>query len=245
MGVIKTPEEVTAIREALVVTTGAFALVEAILQESSIDDALIRYQGNVLTSEYLTNVVAQYFSERGYQTPEGMIIASGTATAEPHHPGEGPVMPHAPIVVDLFPQHLASGYFADVTRTYCKGEPSKALVRAYDAVMSAYTSSLHAVQPGAVACDVHQVACEVFLDAGYAIGNRGFVHALGHGLGQQVHEPPKLGRHDDTELTPGMVLTIEPGLYYPEWGGIRLEDTILVTDTGYENLTALPFRFVL
>ena len=235
---VKTQNEIDAITHSLEVTKGAFNIVEAILQTATVSDAHLVYQGDTLTSEYLHEQVAAYFAAHNFLTPKGSIIASGTDTAEPHHAGSGPIRPGTPIVVDLYPQDTKSGYYGDITRTYVKGEPSVELVKMYAAVAAAHAESMALVRGGVVAGTLHHHACEVLLAAGYHVSKEhGFVHSLGHGLGQEVHELPKINTDSETVLEPGMVITIEPGLYYKNIGGIRIEDTITVTETGFQNLT--------
>jgi Xaa-Pro aminopeptidase len=163
--------------------------------------------------------------------------------------GSGPIAPNEPIVLDLFPKDRESGCYADMTRTFVVGDPPEELVEYQRLVKEALDKSIEALKPGAVGRDVFQVACDVFHQAGYPtqlskedgeVLDRGFYHGLGHGVGLEVHERPWLSRDPGT-LKAGDVVTIEPGLYRPEFGGCRLEDLVLITDDGPENLTQYPY----
>ena len=110
----------------------------------------------------------------------------------------------------------------------------------YNAVQKAQEEGMRAIAPGKKTSDIHKICAEILLDAGYDVGDKGFIHNTGHGVGLEVHEEPRLGERVEYELVPGNVITIEPGLYYPEIGGIRIEDDILVTKDGFENFTTFP-----
>jgi len=245
MTMLKTPAQIQAIREAVQVTEAAFTRIVAVLKESAIVGDLVYYRGAVLTSEYLHTVTAEHFAANDYITPEGMIISSGHDAAEPHHVGAGQIRPHTAIVVDLFPQSKKTGFYADITRTYVKGEPIPKLAAMYEAVLSAHHIALAMVVPGMVAKDLHSAAVRIFIEAGFDVTKeKGFVHSLGHGLGTAVHEAPKINQTSQTLLEAGMIITIEPGLYYKDIGGIRIEDTVLVTNAGCECLSVLPYLWL-
>jgi Xaa-Pro aminopeptidase len=129
------------------------------------------------------------------------------------------------------------GYKSDLTRILVTGKIRPKLERLYRLVFAAQRRGIEAVRPGALCRDVDAAARRVIEDAGY--GER-FGHGLGHGIGLDIHEGPRLKPDADTELQPGMVITIEPGVYLPGWGGIRIEDDVLVTRDGGEVLTSLP-----
>ena len=236
----KTPDEAEAIRSSVQKTEKAFALIEKILRESVIKGNSIFYSGAILTSEFLKKEVERLLFEEDMISEEGIIISSGLQTAIPHHPGKGAIKPHEPIVCDIFPRSRATRYFADVTRTFVKGTPTEELRKMYEAVRKAQKEGIEAVAPGKKASDIHKIWVEVLLDAGYDVGDKGFIHNTGHGVGLEVHEEPRLGEKAEYEFVPGNVITIEPGLYYPEIGGIRIEDDILVTKDGFENFTTFP-----
>lgn len=241
----KSSQEIAHIRTALGVTCDAFKLIEKILSDSKIAGDSLLYNGEVLTSEFLKREVDAFFYENQMEDTEGMIISSGKQASMPHHKGSGPIFPHQTIVCDLFPRHRESGYFADMTRTYAKGSPSPQVSEMYDAVKKAQDKAFELIRPGAKAKDIHNAAAQVIKDAGFDVGEKGFIHSLGHGLGLDLHERPNIGANSDDTLEAGNVITIEPGLYYAELGGVRLEDVVAVTGGGFENLMNYPRDFVI
>lgn len=235
---IKSAQEVVAIRESLHRTHAAFECVERMLRESTIQSDTIVYRGEVLTSERIKQEVERIMLDRDLVNTDGIIISCGAHAAIPHHPGSGPLRPHQTIVCDIFPRHRASGYYADMTRTYVKGSPSPDITRMYDAVRTAQERAITAVRDGARTAEIHALCVDAFETSGfYTNEDGGFLHATGHGLGLDVHEAPAVTGGSPTTLTEGNVITIEPGLYYPELGGVRLEDVVHVTVSGCENLT--------
>lgn len=242
---LKTQEEVKAIKQSLQKTHSAFRLIEKILKASVIKNKKIKYQGKVLTSEFLKLAVESLLLKMGMVNSEGIIVSSGCQTAIPHHPGQGPILPHKTIICDIFPKSKATGYFADMTRTYVKGSPSDQILKLYETVRKAQAAGKKAVRPGARGGEVHQVCSQVFEREGYEVGDKGFIHGAGHGLGLDIHEGPNLKPGLETKLQIGNVVTMEPGLYYPKLGGVRIEDVLLVTKDGNENLTNYTNNFIL
>ncbi len=248
----KTKEEIIFIEECLAHTKLAFKVIENILRKSKISarggSALGRkvyYKNKILTSEFLKQEAEKALVEKGMFDLLGMIISTGKQTAIPHHDGAGPILPHQPIVCDIFPRHRKSGYFADMTRTYVKGKPMPEIQKIYDAVLAAQRAAMKKIRPGVPAKEIYDAAAELILRAGYDIGERGLVHGLGHGVGLDIHEKPNLKPNSEDILEAGNVITVEPGLYYPNLGGVRLEDMALVTKTGCKNLTNHPRRLII
>ncbi len=241
----KSRAEVEHIRESLRWTCAAFERIENILHESKIKEDSLVFRGEILTSEVLKREVERILFDCDMEDAEGMIISSGYQAAMPHHEGAGPIRPRTSIVCDIFPRNRTSGYFADMTRTYVKGAPPERLSKMYDAVAKAQDAAFKVIKAGVRASDAHAAAEKVIQEAGFDVGpfgqtqgrDQGFIHGLGHGLGLDVHEAPSVGPHSRTILGAGTVITVEPGLYYPEWGGVRLEDVVVVTEQGCENLT--------
>jgi Xaa-Pro aminopeptidase len=165
--------------------------------------------------------------------------------------GSGPIQKGASIVIDIYPRSKTTGYFADMSRTVCIGPASPELRKMYAAVLEAQTLGISMVKLGAHCGDIHAAVAHVFSDAGYLTSGKGrefpfaegFVHGLGHGVGLEIHEAPRISRNSTDVLEEGDVITIEPGLYYKGIGGIRLEDMLLVTAQGAENLTNFPKIF--
>ena len=167
------------------------------------------------------------------------IVAAGPRGALPHARATGsPIGGHAAVLIDWG----ASGrlYKSDLTRVLVTGKISPKLQRLYGLVLNAQEQAIAAIRPGALTCDVDQVARQIIAEAGFA---RAFGHGLGHGIGLEIHEGPRLAANTTVVLKAGMVVTVEPGIYLPGWGGIRIEDDVLVTRTGHEVLTRVPKRW--
>jgi Xaa-Pro aminopeptidase len=163
------------------------------------------------------------------------IVAAGIRAALPHaHPGAAKIAPGM-ILIDM--GAFCEGYASDMTRMVHIGAADSIYKRAYKAVLEAQLAAIAAVRPGSTAAAIDRVARRTLKQYGL---DREFVHSTGHGLGLEIHEVPRLGKSDKTKLAPGMTITIEPGVYIEGWGGIRIEDTVLVTKTGCEILTPTP-----
>ena len=205
--------------------------------------------GGDVTSESLRAEAMRAFTEAGAIVPDIVIVSHGEQTLSGHEPGHGPVAPGEPIVVDLYPQDPESGCFADMSRTFCIGEPPAELVEMQRLCREALDRVYAAIRPGVLGKDLHRIACDVFEEAGHPtqltkqpgqVLDEGFFHGLGHGVGLEVHELPHLGR-TGKELVAGDVLAVEPGVYRKGFGGCRLEDLVLVTDDGCELITDFPY----
>lgn len=207
-----------------------------------------RVDGEPLTSELVKRAITQAFMAHDCVGDE-FIVSHGAQSAIGHDMGSGEIRPGEPIVIDVWPKDAATACFADMTRTFCLSDVPDEL-RAYHRVArEALDRSLAAIKEGVKGSDVFAVSCEPFHDAGYKtmlnkapgeVIETGYFHSLGHGVGLEVHEQPSLGRVGD-ELRAGDVVTIEPGMYRRGWGGCRLEDLVLVTREGAENLTQYPY----
>ena len=205
--------------------------------------------GGDLTCEDLQSEALQAFSEAGVIAPDMVIVSHGAQTAVGHEPGHGPIAEGEAVIADLYPQDPVSGCYADMTRTFCLGEPPEELVRYHALVKEALDLAVGAVRPGIQGRELHRIVCELFQEHGFPTQlnkdpgkplEDGFFHSLGHGVGLEVHELPGLGRTGE-ELVSGDVLAVEPGLYRKGFGGCRLEDLVLVTDDGAEVLTNFPY----
>ena len=143
----------------------------------------------------------------------------------------------------------ASGYWGDMTRTFLKGKAPKSVMRAYNAVKKASETAMSMIRAGVIAADVHIAASETMAGLGFQTGRGrdgmpcGFIHGLGHGVGLEIHEGPRVSPLNRKPLQSGNVISVEPGLYYPEWGGIRLEDLVVVTKDGYRNFNSMEKEF--
>lgn len=169
------------------------------------------------------------------------IVATGNRSALPHaHPSARPLGGNELLLIDM--GATVGGYSSDMTRMAFAGTPPKRIRDLYRAVLEAQLAAIDAVRPGVTASKVDAAARSVLKK--HAL-DREFLHSTGHGLGLEIHEPPRIGKRDKTKLQPGMAITIEPGAYLAGLGGVRIEDTVLVTGTGCEVLTPTPKELVL
>jgi Xaa-Pro aminopeptidase len=178
--------------------------------------------------------------------PAHTIVACGREGADPHNVGHGPIRAGQPIIIDIFPRVTATGYWGDMTRTFVKGKASAEIRRLYETVRAGQRIGLERVMAGADGADIHRRISAFFAAQGYATGLKrgrqvGFFHGTGHGVGLEIHESPRLSQRGDV-LVAGQVVTVEPGLYYPQLGGVRLEDMVVVREGGCQNLTRHPCR---
>jgi len=244
----KTATELRGIRKAQKACEAALDVARDLLRRAEANGAGLQVDGEPLTSERIKRSIEDVFADHDVEGGE-MIVAHGPQTAVGHDMGSGQIKPNEPIVFDLFPKDKETGCYADMTRTYVVGEPSSELREWYGLVKQALDRSTAGVKPGVNGRALYELVCDIFHDAGYKtqlnkepgeVLEDGFFHGLGHGVGLEVHELPSMGRigHD---LVPGDVVTIEPGLYRSGYGGLRLEDLVLVTDDGYEVITDYPY----
>ena len=206
-------------------------------------------QGGGVTCEELRAEALRVFTEQGLIAPDLVIVSHGPQTAVGHEPGFGPIEPGEPVVVDLFPRDAETGCYADMTRTFCIGEPPEQLVEQHALCLESLERVYAAIRPGIAGSELHRISCEPFEAAGYPtqltkkegeVLDEGYFHSLGHGVGLEVHEQPSLGRVGE-ELVEGDVIAIEPGVYKKGFGGCRLEDLVQVTADGCERLTDYPY----
>lgn len=242
---IKTSQEIQAIRDALVRTQHAYTHIEEVLRNSKIEGDTIVMNGEPLTSEMFKKEVEQILLSHDMSNDEGIIISCGPHAAIPHHRGTGLIRPHQTLVCDIFPRNRETGYFADMTRTYVKGTPSDEIKKMYAAVLEAQERAIEQVKPGVAMGDVHQGCVDMFVGKGYHVGDKGFTHGTGHGLGLDIHEFPSVRSKNTSVFELGHVVTIEPGLYYPDIGGVRIEDVVVVTDDGCQNLTEYHKEYII
>ena len=243
---VKIQSEIAAITAAHQKVHRAFARIEQILADALVAGSQIIYQNAPLTSERVKQEVERVLLEENLLLDAGMIISSGPQAAMPHHEGSGELLANQTIICDLFPRDRSSDYYADMTRTYVKGEPADKVTRMYDATRVAQEAAFEEIKPGVTPESVHEAVVASFEQAGFSSGGEeGFIHGTGHGLGLDVHEAPYLKSGHTDPLQPGAVVTVEPGLYYPEHGGVRIEDVVVVTKDGHQNLTNYPKQFVI
>jgi Xaa-Pro aminopeptidase len=252
----KRPDEIAALEATQRATEDAWARGVDALQRSTVrKDGTLELDGKPCTAEGLRAVVEARLLELGCVS-EGAIIAPGTQAADPHMIGSGPLRAGEAIVMDIFPQSKTTRYWADMTRTVSKGEPPAEIAKLYEITLRAQDAGIKALRPGITGREVHELVEDVIFEAGYDTlrpgqqrsksggAPRGFIHGTGHGVGLEIHELPNLGRAGTSPLAPGDVVTVEPGIYLPELGGVRLEDMLVITETGSRNLTRAPRQLV-
>lgn len=249
--VIKTEEELEYIRAGNRASCAGFKAVEKILKESTIDKkGFLKYNGKTLTSEILRAAIEHACLDAGGINVEGLIAAGGDQGVDCHCSGFGPLRANELIVCDIFPRIAATGYFGDMTRTYLKGKASPEQKKLVDSVKKAHDAAIAQIKAGVTGVSVYRSTVEFFQKLGYETGYRdgvpvGFFHGLGHGVGLNVHEAPNLGGRSLSaeKLQENMVVTVEPGLYYPGIGGCRIEDVVVVKKDGCELLSKHPYKW--
>ena len=243
---VKTEQEISYIETTQRAVEEACAHAVRILRESGVSvDGTLLHEGEPLTSERLRFEIDTELLRRGCAA-SGTITAGGAQTADPHERGHGPLKAGDPIILDIFPADKTTRYYADMTRTFVKGEPGEELQKMYDAVLESQEAALAMIGPGVNGRDIHKKVSDILHEAGYKTLvhdqrpgeplQEGFIHGTGHGVGLEIHESPRVSIADE-KLIPGDVVTIEPGLYYRRIGGIRIEDLVVVTENGCRNLT--------
>jgi Xaa-Pro aminopeptidase len=242
----KSADEVSAIEEAQRATEQAVGLAFDLLRHSDIREGILYLDGSPLTSERVRAEIEVTLTRDGMDVSMSPIVAGGPGAADPHWEGHGPLRAGESIVFDVFPRSKRTRYFADMTRTVVRGEPSDILRAMYQATLQAQEAALQQIRAGANGREVHEAAKQAFRDAGFdqEEGGPRYTHGTGHGVGLDIHEGPSLGAVDE-ELREGDVVTIEPGLYDPTIGAVRIEDIVVVTEDGYRNLTNFPKQFEL
>lgn len=170
--------------------------------------------------------------------PAHTIVAGGEQACDPHERGHGPLKADSLIILDVFPRHTASGYYGDMTRTVVRGTATPAQRELWQTVLAGQKLALEGMGPGVNGKNVHEAVKKLFTDRGFPTEQQdgrwvGFFHGTGHGLGLELHEAPRFAA---TRFKPGQIFTVEPGLYYPGTGGVRIEDVVVITETGIKNL---------
>lgn len=221
---IKDAGEIAAIRRAIEIAETCFRALEDWLRPG-------------MTEQYVASRLVFEMQAAGAQEAAFQpIVAAGATGSLPHYePGSREVSKTEGLLIDWGAR--AGWYVSDLTRTIWPGSIPPKLGKVYDVVREAHDRAIDAVRPGIKAKTVDSVARSIIRKSGFG---KQFNHSLGHGIGLNVHESPRLGQASEEILQPGMVVTIEPGIYLPGVGGVRLEDDVLVTETGHEVLSSLP-----
>lgn len=244
----KTPWEIEGLeRVQRAVETAMLTPARMLREAQPTSGGQLRYEGEILTAEWIREAMSADLLSQGAESEE-ILIQSGDACLDGHLLGSGPILPDQSVIIDCFPRDRRTGVYTDMTRTLVPGEASEDLKSLHKHVRTALELAFESIKAGDPG--PHNKVSEYFHSEGFGTQahhtgegavKEGFTHALGHGVGLEVHERPYLGRRADV-LQEGDVIAVEPGLYVRGVGGVRLEDTVLVTDSGVEHITD-PFPY--
>jgi Xaa-Pro aminopeptidase len=222
---IKDERELDKIAQAVKITDNTFSKIQKQLEVG------VRERDIALELEFFQK--RQGASKNAFD----FIVASGVRSALPHGVASNKSLEAGDLVTMDFGS-VYQGYHSDMTRTVVVGaEPTEKQQKIYNLVLKAQETAIAAIEAGKTGAEIDQIARDIIADAGYGAN---FGHGLGHSLGLKIHEHPRLSRTDDTVLQPGMVVTVEPGIYIPDWGGVRIEDIVVVREDGCDILTNSP-----
>ena len=225
---VKDPTEIEKIRQAVKIADDAFASVIKTIEIGQTEEEI------ALDLEYSMRRAGASGGSFDF------IVASGVRSALPHGSASSKKI-HLGEFLTMDFGAIYEGYCSDITRTVFLGEPEEKHQEVYQVVLAAQRAGIAAVAPGRTGKEVDAVARKIIVDAGYG---EYFGHGLGHSVGLAIHEGPNLNMREERVLEPGMVITVEPGIYIPDWGGVRIEDIVLVTENGCEVLTQAPKEFI-
>jgi Xaa-Pro aminopeptidase len=250
---VKNEHELAGIRRACRAVEAGMAVGVELLRSASRSNGVLTLDGEPLTCERIKLEVERAFGEHGASAEE-FTVSHGAQTAVGHDGGSGPIAADDVVLFDLFPRDRESACYSDFTRTVALGSPSEELREYHRLAKEALDLAVGAVKPGVKGSDIHRLVCDFFHEHGHKTQLHkeegealvdGYYHATGHGVGLEVHERPGVGRVASEPLVEGDVIALEPGLYRNGYGGVRLEDLVLVTATGAEVLTSFPYDFEL
>jgi Xaa-Pro aminopeptidase len=238
----KTADELKQIQKAIRITESGLARAMEVLRAAEIKPGnRLVWSGKAMTSEILRAEIDIAILRAG-GIPKDSIVAGGNQACDPHDLGSGPLEANSLILIDLFPKDASSGYFGDLTRTVVRGKASDAQRELWDTVLEGQEFALRGIKPDGDGSALQKEVLNLFTERGYPTAIRegrwsGFFHGLGHGLGLEIHEPPRISK---TIFKPGQLLTVEPGLYYHGLGGVRIEDDGVVTEQGFKVMSKFP-----
>lgn len=237
----KTDEELKLIGRALRITETGMARAMEVLKGSKPKGKKLVWSGKPLTSEILRAEIDTAMLRAGGM-PTNTICAGGDQACDPHERGHGPLFANSLIILDIFPRDPKTGYWGDMTRTVVRGRASDRQRKLWETVKDGQELALGEIKEGADGMKIHKAIQSLFKKRGYPTEvrngkNVGFFHGTGHGLGLEIHEYPRLQK---VVLKERQVVTVEPGLYYPGLGGVRIEDVVVVTKEGCKILSRFP-----
>jgi Xaa-Pro aminopeptidase len=254
----KNVNEVERIREMGKITTNVVAQVQDFLQSQETSDQTLVFQnGSPITVKDIKNRINLWLAELGASNPEEIIFSIGKDSAVPHNCGnpDDEIKLGTPIVFDIFPCENGGGYFYDFTRTWCLGYAPQEIKNMHKQVLEVHHNVIDTLEAGKHFIESQEKTCQLFSDMGHITiaqqsnTRKGYLHSVGHGLGLHVHEKPFCGKTavSDDLLVPGVIFTIEPGLYYPEnEAGVRIEDTLYLNENGqFEILAKYPYELII
>jgi Xaa-Pro aminopeptidase len=250
---VKNEHELAGIRRACRAVEAGVAVGVELLRRADRSNGVLVLDGEPLTCERIQQAVERAFGEHGASADE-FVVSHGAQTAVGHEMGSGRIGADDVVLFDLFPRDRESACYSDFTRTFTTGPAPDELREYHRLAKEALDLAIAAVRPGVKGSDIHRQVCELFHEHGHKTQLHkeegeslvdGYFHATGHGVGLEVHERPGVGRVESEPLVEGDVIALEPGLYRAGYGGVRLEDLVLVTADGCEVLTHYPYELEL
>ena len=247
----KDADEINEIRAVQAVAEEVTAEAIDLIANADVDaNGILIVKKEPLTVGKVKSFLGHQFLDHGFVMEEDIIVACGPKGSDPHYFGDPQdvLKANQPIILDICPRSVQKRYWTDMTRTIVKGKASDKVRKMFNAVLEARNASIDAIQAGTLGSNVYNVCCDVLEKAGYETTRggkqitRGLTHSLGHGVGLDIHEVPRMSELYKFPLKEHNIVTVEPGLYDPDVGGLRIEDIVKVTKTRCNNLTKMEIR---